>query len=58
MAALVAIRSNPNFRRAYRQLRDAGKPAKVALIAIAPRMATLANALIRDDITFENSASA
>jgi len=58
MAALVATRSNPNFRRAYRQLRDAGKPAKVALIAIARRMATLANALIRDDITFENSASA
>ena len=33
-APVVASRSNPNFRRAYRQLRDAGKPAKVTLIAI------------------------
>src|SRR5579863_2493821 len=53
MAALVATRSNSKFKSVYRDLRNAGKPAKVALIAVARRIATLANALIRQDITFQ-----
>ena len=38
--------------------RAAGKPAKVALVAIARRIVTLANALLRDDITFKNASFA
>ena len=55
MATLVAARCHPKFKAAYRDMRAAEKPAKVALIAIARRVATLANAPLRDDITFENA---
>ena len=55
MAALVATRSHPKFKQAYLDLRAVGKPAKVALVAIARRLVTLANALIRDDIPFNNA---
>ena len=58
MAALVATRSHPKFKQAYLDLRAAGKPAKVALVAVARRMVGLANALIRNDMTFENAAFA
>jgi transposase len=58
MAALVAVRSHPGFKRVYLDLRAAGKPAKVALVAVARRIVTLANALLRDDMTFENAAFA
>lgn len=55
MAALVAARTNPKFKQIYKDMRAAGKPAKVALVAIARRLVALANALLRDDITFEKS---
>ena len=58
MAALVATRSHPKFKQDYLDLRAAGKPAKVALVAIARRLVTLANTLIRDDIPFNNTALA
>jgi transposase len=58
MAALVATRHHPKFKRAYLDLRAAGKPAKVALIAVARRMVAIANALLRDNITFESAAFA
>jgi len=48
MAALSAIRHNPSFKREYQALRDDGKPAKVAIIAIARKLVVLANALVRD----------
>jgi transposase len=50
MAALVAARTNPKFKQLYRDMRNAGKPAKVALVAIARRIVALANALLRDDL--------
>jgi transposase len=58
MAALVATRSHPKFKQAYLDLRAAGKPAKIALVAIARRLVTLANAnaLIRDNIPFNGAA--
>jgi transposase len=58
MAALVAVRTHPRFKQIYLDLRAAGKPAKVALVAIARRIVTLANALLRDDITFKNASFA
>jgi len=55
MAALVATRHNPRFRSRYADMRAAGKPAKVALIAIARHIVTLANALLRDNVRYENA---
>lgn len=49
MAALTAIRVNPDLRRKYRQLLAAGKPPKVALTAVMRKMIVLANALLADN---------
>lgn len=49
MAALTAIRSNPDLRRKFRQLLAAGKPSKVALTAVMRKMIALANALRADN---------
>lgn len=48
MAALTASRRNPPLAAAYRRLRDAGKPAKVALIAVARKLLVALNAMLRD----------
>lgn len=48
MATLVAIRHNPPIGRFYRRLRDAGKPAKVALVACMRKLLTMLNAMLRD----------
>ena len=48
MASLSAIRHNPVLRAFYRRLRDAGKAAKQALIAVARKLLTMLNAMIRD----------
>ncbi|MEO6066492.1 MAG: IS110 family transposase [Gemmatimonadales bacterium] len=48
MAALVAARWNPALRVVYQRLRAAGKPAKVALIAVARKLLVLCNAIRRD----------
>jgi transposase len=47
MAALSAIRFNPQLKTKYEALINAGKPAKVALVAIMRKLLILANALIR-----------
>ncbi len=48
MAALVASRSNPNLRTFYARLVGAGKPKMVALIAVARKLITVLNAIMRD----------
>jgi transposase len=48
MPALVALRINPDLRRKYQALKEAGKPSKVAIAAIMRKLIVLANALIRD----------
>ncbi|MEH3105986.1 MAG: hypothetical protein PGN09_14200 [Sphingomonas fennica] len=52
MSALVASRYNPNLAETYRRLRDAGKPPKVALVAIARKLAILANRLVAENRTW------
>lgn len=52
MAAVSASRSNSRFRDSYRRLRDAGKPPKLAFIAIARKLLITANAVIRDQQPF------
>jgi transposase len=48
MAALVASRHNPGLRTFYRRLLAAGKPKMVALIAVARKILTTLNAMLRD----------
>jgi transposase len=48
MAALTAARWNPVLRGFYQRLRAAGKPAKVALTAVARKLLVLLNAILRD----------
>lgn len=48
MAALVAARWNPILRAFYQRLRAAGKPAKLALTAVARKLLVLLNAILRD----------
>jgi transposase len=47
MAALVAARYNPVLRLFYQRLRAAGKPGKVALVALMRKLAELANLLLK-----------
>ncbi len=55
MAGMVAARTQPVFKTAYKAMRDAGKPPKVAIIAVGRRVALLANALLREDKLFADS---
>lgn len=47
MAALTASRMHPLLHPYYQQLRDAGKPAKVALVACMRRLLVLLNSLLK-----------
>lgn len=57
MAALVAARHNPDLRPEYEAMRRAGKPAKVALIALARKLVVLANALVKSGAHYQNRAA-
>lgn len=52
MAALVAVRWQPEFKGFYQQLRARGKPAKVALVACMRKLLVVLNARIRDERQF------
>ena len=49
MPALPAIRCNPPLGQVYTALRSAGKPFRVALVAVMRKLLILANTLIRED---------
>jgi len=48
MAAMVARRCNPVLKTFYQRLIVAGKPKMVAIIAVARKLLTILNAIIRD----------
>jgi len=48
MAALVASRHNPVIREFYQRLRQAGKPAKVALTACMRKILVILNAMLKN----------
>ena len=48
LAAMVASRHNPPLRDFYQRLLAAGKPKKLALIAVARKLLTTLNAILRD----------
>ncbi|MDZ7709824.1 MAG: IS110 family transposase [Roseovarius sp.] len=49
MPALVAMRFNPDLKAKYTALRAAGKPAKVAIVALMRKLLETANALVKAD---------
>lgn len=53
MAGLVASRSEPRFRADYQAARIGGKPAKVAIIAVARKLLVLANTLVKHDRLYD-----
>ena len=53
MAALNAVRRADRFKIFYNRLRQAGKPAKLALIAVARKLLTILNAMMRDRKPYE-----
>jgi transposase len=55
MPALVAMRYNPDLKAKYTTLIAAGKPAKVALVALMRKLIILVNTLIRDDREWEKN---
>ena len=55
MAALVAARWNPVLRPFYQRLRAGGKPAKVALVAVARKLLTILNAMMRDQRPWQSA---
>jgi transposase len=52
MAAVSGTRHNPVLRAFYRRLRDAGKPAKVALVATMRKLLTIVNTMIKHQTTW------
>ncbi|WP_413813462.1 transposase [Devosia sp. Leaf420] len=53
MAALTACRSTGLLGQFFRTLTAAGKPKKLALVAIARKIIVIANAVLRDQTPFK-----
>ena len=48
LGAMVGARFNPVLKRFYRRLRKAGKTPKVAFVAVAHKLLSILNAMVRD----------
>lgn len=48
MGAMVAAKYNPILKTFYRRLVEAGKPKKIAIIAVARKLLTILNTIVRD----------
>jgi transposase len=55
LAALVASRYNPSLKIFYQRLLTAGKPKMVALIAVARKLLTILNAMLRDKTKWQHA---
>ena len=49
MPALAAMRSDPDLEAEYAALREAGTPARVAIVALMRKLPETANALVKAD---------
>ena len=56
-AAMSAKRCNPPLAAFAKRLKDAGKPHKVVVIAVARKLAVIANAMIRDGTQWDPEAN-
>jgi len=55
LAALNGARFNPLLKTMYQRLIEVGKPPRVALVAIARKLLTILNAMLRDGTNWEGS---
>jgi transposase len=55
MAAMTAMRHNPVLRAFHQRLRATGKPKMVALIAVARKLLTILNAILRDKTKWQTA---
>jgi transposase len=53
LAAMNASRFNPVLRSLYQRLRQAGKPPKLAFVALARKLLTILNAIARDKVAWQ-----
>ena len=56
MATLTGVRCNPVLKEFYTRLRNAGKPAKVALVAAMRKLLSIINAMLRDQIPWKTAS--
>ncbi len=54
MASISAIRCNAIIKTFYQRLRQAGKPAKVALVACMRKLLTILNAMVKSNTPWHN----
>jgi len=57
LAALTACRRDGPLKAFYDRLRQRGKPAKLALTACMRKIATILNAIVRDQSPYQNNAA-
>ena len=55
MAVMVSIRHNLPIADTYQRLRQAGKPAKVAIVACTRKLLSILNAILRDQTPWQNA---
>ena len=55
LAAMNGARFNPVLNAMYTRLVEAGKPPKVALIALARKLLTILNPMVRDGTTWQQA---
>ena len=55
MATLSAIRYNPMLKEFYERLKNAGKEAKVAIVACMRKLITIINAMIRSGTVWKHA---
>ena len=55
MGVLSATRCNPQLKTFHQRLIAAGKPKKVAIIAVARKLLTILNAILRDKTPWQNA---
>lgn len=53
MAIMSAMQCNPVFKSTYQRYLAEGKPKKVAIIACVRKMVVILNAMLRDDVRWE-----
>jgi transposase len=56
-SALVATRHHATLKRFYQRLRAAGKPAKVALVAVMRKLLTIINAMIKHQSSWQDQTA-
>lgn len=57
MAVLSAMRFNPEIKHFYERLVASGKHKKVAMTACIRKMVTMLNAMVRDNVSWQESAA-